>query len=109
MLGTHPSLLAQVRVCAAEAGVPLMGENALARLDQEAYDQMVANASSTSVTLVEMDGWGGGRHVSHRVPKLEAITFLRLTSQLFEERNFDRFSKFVKRMREGEGRRGQFS
>eukprot|EP00271_Cylindrocystis_brebissonii_P002065 TRINITY_DN12408_c0_g3_i1.p1 TRINITY_DN12408_c0_g3~~TRINITY_DN12408_c0_g3_i1.p1 ORF type:complete len:458 (-),score=63.23 TRINITY_DN12408_c0_g3_i1:132-1346(-) len=94
-------LLNQVRVCAAQMGVPLYGENALARFDQEAYDQMALNACSTVIVLNEINTGAHIQRVEHRVPPMGAITFLRLSPVLFEERNFSRFRNFVRRLQEG--------
>ncbi|GAQ79925.1 beta-amylase [Klebsormidium nitens] len=96
-------LLKQVRVCAAQKGVPMAGENALSRLDDQAYEQILNTTCCTGIELDELDEEGQARKVKHVVPLMSALTFLRLSPQLLEERHFSRFVQFVRGMKEANG------
>ncbi|CAA0807136.1 Beta-amylase 1- chloroplastic [Striga hermonthica] len=70
----------QVAAAAREAQVPLAGENALPRYDENAYEQIL-NAGNMC-----------------------AFTYLRMNPDLFQPDNWRRFVAFVKRMGDGAGK-----
>ncbi|KAJ7551916.1 hypothetical protein O6H91_06G034600 [Diphasiastrum complanatum] len=85
-------LLNQVVKAARKAGVPLAGENALPRFDDEAYGQIVFQ----SRLQVEEDG------LSDRAfEPMCSFTFLRMSESMFHSDNWRRFVPFVRHMAEG--------
>lgn len=122
-------LLAQVLRDAAEAGVTVNGENALARFDDEAFAQIVRTyeryadvspspakplarlSSSMSAENVASPGAESRNSLSSddtmmtSAPSPDAarvlgsFTYLRMCDELFEPENFDRFARFVRDMR----------
>lgn len=121
-------LFEEVVRCAAERGVRVNTENALARFDADAYAQILrayerygaaptaATTASEDATANEENGslrsvssdettapcsrasFESNRGVRERV--LGAFTYLRACDALFEPANFTRFSNFVRRMSE---------
>jgi beta-amylase len=121
-------LLAQVLREAADAGVTVNGENALARFDDDAFAQIVRTyerysdastkpvaplSSSTSAENVVSPS-AESRHSlssddtmmmsspssSHgNACALGSFTYLRMCDKLFEPENFNRFARFVRDMR----------
>ena len=67
--------------------IEVAGENALSRYDAEGYNQILLNARPNGVSK-----WGP--------PKLRmfGVTYLRLYDELFEEKNFNLFKTFVRKM-----------
>ncbi|TKY48774.1 Beta-amylase protein [Spatholobus suberectus] len=63
------------------------GENALARYDREAYNQMLLNARPNGVNR-----W------SPPTLKMYGVTYLRLSDELLQQTNFDIFKAFVRKM-----------
>jgi hypothetical protein len=61
------SHLPQVRVCAAQKGVPMAGENALSRLDDQAYEQILNTTCCTGIELDELDEEGQTHKVGKRM------------------------------------------
>ena len=63
------------------------GENALARYDSEAYNQILLNARPNGISK-----WGP--------PKLKmySMAYLRLSDELLQQTNFDIFKAFVRKM-----------
>ncbi|KAG6764613.1 hypothetical protein POTOM_032090 [Populus tomentosa] len=80
-------LVRQVAVATREAEVPLAGENALPRYDENAHEQIL-QASSLNI-----DGNSKDREMC-------AFTYLRMNPQLFQPDNWRRFVGFVKKMNE---------
>jgi len=80
-------LLNQVRATAARYGVAVSGENALRRFDDGAYDRIIANVAARGTTL----------------PPMASFTFLRLTEELFDEKNLSAFGNFTRNLREQVG------
>ncbi|CAK7355380.1 unnamed protein product [Dovyalis caffra] len=67
--------------------IEIAGENALSRYDAEAYNQILLNARPNGVN-------------KSGPPKLRmfGVTYLRLYDELFEEKNFNLFKTFVRKM-----------
>lgn len=81
-------LIKQVVLAAKKAGVPVAGENALPRYDEDAYTQIVKN-SRLSYPGIEA------------APEpMCAFTFLRMNQALFQGDNWRRFVNFVRNMGE---------
>lgn len=80
-------LVQQVLSGAWREKIEVAGENALSRYDAEAYNQILLNARPNGVNK-----WGP--------PKLRmfGVTYLRLYDELFEEKNFNLFKTFVRKM-----------
>ena len=122
-------LLAQVLREAAEAGVTVNGENALARFDDDAFAQIVRTyeryagvspspakplarlSSSMSAENVSSPGAESRNSLSSddtmmtsssspdTACVLGSFTYLRMCDELFEPQNFDRFARFMRDMR----------
>eukprot|EP00245_Coleochaete_scutata_P005584 TRINITY_DN19248_c0_g1_i1.p1 TRINITY_DN19248_c0_g1~~TRINITY_DN19248_c0_g1_i1.p1 ORF type:complete len:656 (+),score=81.79 TRINITY_DN19248_c0_g1_i1:376-2343(+) len=101
------ALLKQVRVTASKQGVPVAGENALPRLDSDAFEVIVDNMCRTQVEIEDFDMHGNAAHTrtEHSVPPMCSLTFLRWSSGLLQQSNFDLFKSFVRRMQEA-GKKG---
>ncbi|KAI3974940.1 hypothetical protein MKX01_005051 [Papaver californicum] len=82
-LADPEGLVWQVLNAAWDASIPVASENALVCYDREGYNKILENAKP----LNDPDG----RH-------LVAFTYLRLSSYLIEEPNFEEFARFVKKM-----------
>ncbi|KAI3873408.1 hypothetical protein MKW98_008060 [Papaver atlanticum] len=82
-LADPEGLVWQVLNAAWDASIPVASENALVCYDREGYNKILENAKP----LNDPDG----RH-------LVAFTYLRLSSYLMEEPNFEEFAHFVKKM-----------
>lgn len=86
-LNLAPSALvavrAQVAQAAADEGVPLAAENALARFDRTAYDTVMRNAFPSG---------GGG------TPQFVSFTYLRKGGGLFHPSNWHQFVRFARRL-----------
>ncbi|EYU32116.1 hypothetical protein ABFS82_02G162900 [Erythranthe guttata] len=82
-LADPEGLVWQVLNAAWDVGIPVASENALPCYDREGYNKILENAKPFN----DPDG----RHLS-------AFTYLRLSPDLIEERNFVEFEQFVKRM-----------
>lgn len=67
--------------------IDVAGENALARYDAAAYDQILLNARPNGVNL----------NCSPKL-KMSGFTYLRLSEDLLQEDNFELFKTFVKKM-----------
>jgi beta-amylase len=80
-------LVRQVALATREAEVPLAGENALPRYDENAHEQIL-QASSLNI-----DGNSKDREMC-------AFTYLRMNPHLFQPDNWRRFVGFVKKMNE---------
>lgn len=67
--------------------IEVAGENALSRYDAEGYNQILLNARPNGVS-------------KSGPPKLRmfGVTYLRLYDELFEEKNFNLFKTFVRKM-----------
>ncbi|KAM3289864.1 hypothetical protein P3S67_018153 [Capsicum chacoense] len=67
--------------------IDVAGENALARYDGTAYDQILLNVRPNGINL-------------HGPPKLKmaGLAYLRLSADLMKQHNFDIFKKFVHKM-----------
>ncbi|XP_060197902.1 beta-amylase-like [Lycium barbarum] len=67
--------------------IDVAGENALARYDATAYDQILLNVRPNGINL-------------HGPPKLKmaGFTYLRLSDDLMKQQNFELFNKFVHKM-----------
>ncbi|KAK7402015.1 hypothetical protein VNO78_13949 [Psophocarpus tetragonolobus] len=63
------------------------GENALARYDREAYNQLILNARPNGINK-------GG----HPKLKMYGVTYLRLSDELMGQRNFNMFKEFVRKL-----------
>jgi len=63
------------------------GENALARYDREAYDQILLNARPNGISK-----FGCPRL------KMYGVTYLRLSEELMKQKNFEIFKSFVRKM-----------
>jgi len=93
-------LLRQIRETAARHGVPVVGENALCRLDADAYERVLANTLGDA----RLDAASGAlRTPPGGMPPMASFTFLRLSPVLFQGDNFSGFSRFVRRLREASG------
>ena len=93
-------LLRQIRMTAAEAGVAVVGENALCRFDRDAYSRIIDNCvgdakwdPATRTAVVPPNG----------LPPMAGFTFLRMSKALFDEHNFSSFVRFVRSIREATG------
>ncbi|OMP03716.1 Glycoside hydrolase, family 14B, plant [Corchorus capsularis] len=64
------------------------GENALSRYDKDAYNQILLNARPNGLT-------------ENGEPEMYQFTYLRASSDLFQDDNFELFKKFVKNMHAG--------
>ncbi|CAN1308719.1 Beta-amylase 2, chloroplastic [Linum perenne] len=82
-LADPEGLVWQVLNAAWDVSLPVASENALPCYDREGYNKVLENAKP----LHDPDG----RHLS-------AFTYLRHSSALISRRNFEEFSRFVKRM-----------
>eukprot|EP00270_Netrium_digitus_P015570 TRINITY_DN5474_c0_g1_i1.p1 TRINITY_DN5474_c0_g1~~TRINITY_DN5474_c0_g1_i1.p1 ORF type:complete len:625 (-),score=80.05 TRINITY_DN5474_c0_g1_i1:242-2116(-) len=80
------SLLFQVRQACVRHGVPLSGENALLRFDQDAHDQIIYNIF---------------RPDRPHFPSMASFTYLRMGESLFQADNWRQFVDFVRRLRKG--------
>ena len=80
------SLLLQVRLAAAAAGVPVAAENALPRFDARAHDTIVAASLHAEVN-------------EQRLGRLVAFTYLRMGEQLFHPDHWLSFVRFAARLR----------
>ncbi|KAK7272316.1 hypothetical protein RJT34_28829 [Clitoria ternatea] len=69
-------------------GIQVAGENALSRYDSEAYNQILLNARPNGVM----------RSNYPPKPKMYGVTYLRLSNELFQKKNFEMFTTFVKKM-----------
>jgi len=67
--------------------IEVAGENALARYDRKAYDQILSHARPN-----------GNARFGHPTLKMYGVTYLRLSDNLMMQRNFDIFKGFVKKM-----------
>lgn len=85
------TLLAQVLRDCATHGVRVHGENALFRLDDDAYSQIL-RAYGKINTGDDDNG------ANTNMGALSSFTFLRSCDALFEEENFARFTDFIRRM-----------
>ncbi|KAG6664598.1 beta-amylase 1, chloroplastic-like [Carya illinoinensis] len=81
-------LVRQVALATHKAQVPLAGENALPRYDEDAHKQIL-QASSLNIDSDSVDR------------EMCAFTYLRMNPQLFQADNWRRFVAFVKKMKEG--------
>jgi len=84
-------LIKQVVLATRKAGVPLAGENALPRFDQDAYNQIMRNAN---LRLPE-----DGRNTT--VEPMCAFTYLRMSQHLFQPENWRLFVSFVRKLAQG--------
>lgn len=67
--------------------IKVAGENALARYDREAYNQIILNARPNGI--------------NKRGPptlKMYGVTYLRLSDELLQQTNFNLFKVFVRKM-----------
>ncbi|KAJ6420687.1 hypothetical protein OIU84_028110 [Salix udensis] len=80
-------LVQQVLSGAWREKIEVAGENALSRYDADGYNQILLNARPNGVKK-----WGP--------PELRmfGVTYLRLSDELFEEKNFNLFRTFVRKM-----------
>ncbi|KAL9322547.1 hypothetical protein ACSQ67_010600 [Phaseolus vulgaris] len=80
-------LVRQVLSCGWKENLKVAGENALARYDREAYDQILQNARPNGISKL-------GR------PRLKmyGVTYLRLSDDLMKQKNFEIFTAFVRKM-----------
>ncbi|KOM43972.1 hypothetical protein LR48_Vigan05g157700 [Vigna angularis] len=67
--------------------IEVAGENALARYDREAYEQILSNTRPNGIVKF-----------GHPARKMYGVTYLRLSDKLMKQRNFDIFKAFVKKM-----------
>uniref|UniRef100_A0A0C9S133 Beta-amylase n=1 Tax=Wollemia nobilis TaxID=56998 RepID=A0A0C9S133_9CONI len=81
-------LLKQVTSVCRKANVPLAGENALQRYDEDGYGQILHNSN---LKLNEQSG----------KPNMCAFTYLRMNPQMFQRDNWHHFVWFVRNMSEG--------
>ncbi|XP_057956937.1 beta-amylase 1, chloroplastic isoform X2 [Malania oleifera] len=77
-------LVRQVALATGEAQVPLAGENALPRYDDQALEQIIRSSTMNTEDR-----------------EMCAFTYLRMSPNLFQPDNWRRFVAFVKKMREG--------
>ncbi|CAN0914624.1 BMY1 [Linum grandiflorum] len=82
-------LVQQVLSAAWREGIDVAGENALPRYDATAYNQILLNARPNGVRPPK-DG--------EKKLRMYGVTILRLTDDLLEQKNFDVFKKFIRRM-----------
>lgn len=68
-------------------GIDVAGENALSRYDRAGYNQILLNVRPNGVNKN-----GPPKH------KMAGVTYLRLSDELFESKNFKIFKQFVKKM-----------
>ncbi|KAL2921875.1 Beta-amylase [Bienertia sinuspersici] len=80
-------LVQQVLSAAWKEKIKVAGENALPRYDSTAYNQILLNARPNGVNQI-------GEHAL----KMFGFTYLRVSDDLLEKRNFNLFKKFVKKM-----------
>lgn len=80
-------LVQQVLSSVWRENIDIAGENALARYDPTAYNQILLNARPNGVNKN-----GPPTH------KLSGLTYLRLSDKLLEDKNLSIFKLFVKRM-----------
>lgn len=73
-------LLQQVIAASAAAGIPLSGENALQRYDQQAFDRIAESAVGQSA----------------RAGRLQQLTFLRMGDLMFD--NWGAFTQLLQRL-----------
>ncbi|KAH7431112.1 hypothetical protein KP509_08G030100 [Ceratopteris richardii] len=85
------NLIKQVVLAARKASVPVAGENALPRFDEEAHRQVVKNSRLT---------YEDDPHGTVYEPMC-AFTFLRMNQNLFQADNWRHFVQFVRHMAEG--------
>ena len=84
-------LVHQVLEAAWAQGLEASCENALARYDRGAFDQILHNASRSTI---DSDG--------DRLPRrISSFTFLRLSPELLDQHNWDEFVRFVRAMHTG--------
>lgn len=81
-------LIKQVIHATRKARIPLTGENALPRFDEAAYTQVLNNSS----LRLEEDS------PDDKVEPMYAFTYLRMSQDLFQSKNWSRFVSFVRRM-----------
>ncbi|KAK7335554.1 hypothetical protein VNO80_27460 [Phaseolus coccineus] len=80
-------LVRQVLSCGWTENLKVAGENALARYDREAYDQILRNARPNGISKL-------GRPSL----KMYGVTYLRLSDDLMKQENFEIFTAFVRKM-----------
>lgn len=81
-------LVKQVVSATQLAQVPLAGENALPRYDEQAHEQIL------KASALQVDENSGEREMC-------AFTYLRMNPDLFQDDNWRKFMAFVKKMKEG--------
>ena len=83
-------------------GVHLEGENALSRVDQEAYETITKHCKGgydVEIVREDEDGSLTGEVSKVHVPAMKSFTYLRLHDELItDEENFERFKLFVENM-----------
>jgi len=83
-------------------GVQLEGENALSRVDQEAYRTIAKHCKGgygVEIVREDEDGSLTGGVTNAFVPAMKSFTYLRLHDELItDEENFERFKEFVENM-----------
>ncbi|CAI9759961.1 unnamed protein product [Fraxinus pennsylvanica] len=86
-IGGPQELVQQVLSDGWKENIDLAGENALSRYESAGYNQILLNARPNGVN-------------KNGPPKLKmaGVTYLRLSEELFEEKNFSLFKTFVKKM-----------
>ena len=79
-------------------GVQLEGENALSRVDQEAYRTIAKHCKGgygVEIVREDEDGSLTGGVTKAFVPAMKSFTYLRLHDELItDEENFERFKEF---------------
>ncbi|KAH1222486.1 Beta-amylase [Glycine soja] len=80
-------LVQQVLSCGWMENLEVAGENALARYDREAYNQILLNARPNGVN-----------QFGPPTLKMYGVTYLRLSDKLMQQTNFNIFKAFVRKM-----------
>jgi beta-amylase len=101
--GSAPEyLLKHVSSLCSLYGVQLEGENALSRVDQEAYETITKHCKggyAVEIIREDEDGSLTGEVSKVYVPAMKSFTYLRLHDELItDEDNFERFKRFVENM-----------
>lgn len=78
--------------------IDVAGENALSRYDRAGYNQILLNVRPNGINKNGPPTY-----------KMAGVTYLRLTDELFEQKNFRIFKLFVKKMHADEVRIKQSS